>query len=194
MYNYLIQENPTNEAREFCLPPFGHFIMIHTVLRKLFELYLRDRLPFQQGQVAGGIARPKINPHYVDKVRVFHVQILLHCWLQSWLSSPETPRDVPESQQRFCFNALPLYWLAQVGLVAYQEGLPPFDPDGMYITSHEAKFHLMKKWEKHIRKFLEDGSQTTTVFWDEVMKIRTDTWTAESGFEYPHLLGFFLDN
>ena len=189
LYFYIVQNNPGNDPRPFHVTPFAHFIMIHAILRKLFEMYLRDRLHFHQlGDVSG---RPKIKPHFVDRDRVFHVQILLHSWLQSWLQSPETPRDLPEAQQRFCFNALPYYWLAQVGLVAYQEGLPPFDPEGTYITSHEAKFQLVKKWEKHIRKFLESGEQTPTMFWDEVMKVRIENWQQESGFDYTHLLGFF---
>ena len=59
-----------------------------------------------------------------------------------------------------------------------------FSPDAWWrdmlaFTWAFRTFHSAPK----IRKFLEDGSQTTTVFWDEVMKIRTDTWTAESGFE-----------
>ena len=189
LYFYLVRDNPHNEPRQFLCSPFGHFIMIHAMMRKLFEMYLRDRLPFHQQAQASG--RPQLTQHFVDKDRVYHLQILLHCWLQSWLQSPETPRDVPESRQRFLFNALPFYWLTQVGLVAYQEGLPPFDPEGVYITSHEAKFHLMKKWEKHIRKFLERGEEAPTMFWDEAIKNRTETWQQTSGFQFAHLLGFF---
>ncbi|KAI0356334.1 hypothetical protein OH77DRAFT_1423979 [Trametes cingulata] len=197
LYYYLTQNNPDNGPRPFNVSPFAHFIMVHAMMRKLFEMYLRDRLHFAQadtGTPGGNGGRPKINPHFVDRDRAFHVQILLHYWLQSWQNSPETPRDVPEQQQRFCFNALPFYWLAQVGLVAYQEGLPPFDPEGTYITSHDAKFALMKKWERHIRKFLASGEQTPTKFWDEVMKIRIESWQAETGFEYEHLLGYFQRN
>ncbi|KAI0674809.1 fungal-specific transcription factor domain-containing protein [Trametes maxima] len=190
LYFYLTQNNPENAPRPFNVSPFAHFIMIHAMMRKLFEMYLRDRLPFSQSDAAGG--RPKIMPHFVDRDRAFHVQILLHYWLQSWLTSPETPRDVPETQQRFCFNALPFYWLAQVGLVAYQEGLPPFDAEGTYIQSHDAKFILIKKWESHIRRFLASGEQTATKFWDEVMKIRIESWQLETGFEYGNLLGFFV--
>ncbi|KAI0743495.1 hypothetical protein C8Q80DRAFT_1324466 [Daedaleopsis nitida] len=192
LYFYMIHDNPTGETREFYASPFAHLIIIHTMMRKLFEFYLRDRLPLQQR--TGASAQPKLNPHFVDKERVYHIQILLHCWLQSWLSSPDSPRDVPESQQRYLFNAIPYYWLTQVGLVAYQEGLAPFDPEGVYISSHEAKFHLLKKWEKHIRQFLERGEEAPTMFWDEVMKSRTETWQAESGFEFTHLMGFFLPN
>nr|QIE48498.1 hypothetical protein [Trametes gibbosa] len=193
LYFYLIQNNPDNAPRPFNVTPFAHFIMIHAMMRKLFEMYLRDRLPLlQPDNYDTRSVRQKVNPHYVDRDRVFHVQILLHQWLQSWISSPETPRaDQPESHQRFLFNALPFYWVAQVGLVAYQEGLPPFDPEGTYITSHNAKFYLMKKWERHVRKFLAGGERTATKFWDEVMKIRIETWQAETGFEYEHLLGFF---
>ncbi|KAH9858511.1 fungal-specific transcription factor domain-containing protein [Lenzites betulinus] len=193
LYFYLIQNNPDNSPRPFNVTPFAHFIMIHAMMRKLFEMYLRDRLPLLQPDSSGtrGV-RQKVNPHFVDRDRVFHVQIMMHQWLQSWISSPETPRaDQPEAQKRFLFNALPFYWVAQVSLVAYQEGLPPFDPEGTYITSHDAKFYLMKKWERHTRKFLMSGERTATKFWDEVMKIRIETWQAETGFEYEHLLGFF---
>ncbi|KAI9068398.1 hypothetical protein FKP32DRAFT_1608961 [Trametes sanguinea] len=189
LYYYLAQNNPDNAPRPFNVSPFAHLIMVHAMMRKLFEMYLRDRLPFSQPDSSG--LRPKINPHFVDRDRAFHVQILLHYWLQSWLNSPDSPRNVPEPNQRFCHNALPFYWMAQVGLVAYQEGLPPFDPEGAYITSHDAKFSLMKKWERHIRKFLSNGEQTPTKFWDEVMTNRIETWQAETNFEYDHLLGFF---
>ncbi|CDO72789.1 hypothetical protein BN946_scf184994.g42 [Trametes cinnabarina] len=189
LYYYLAQNNPNNAPRPFNVSPFAHLIMVHAMMRKLFEMYLRDRLPFSQPDSSG--LRPKINPHFVDRDRAFHVQILLHYWLQSWLNSPDSPRNVPEPNQRFCHNALPFYWMAQVGLVAYQEGLPPFDPEGAYITSHDAKFSLMKKWERHIRKFLASGEQTPTKFWDEVMTNRIETWQAETNFEYDHLLGFF---
>ena len=194
LYLYLVQDNPMGEARRFVVSPFAHMVMVHAMMRKLFEMYLRDRLPFQQQSTSTGgssSGRPTLVPHFVDKDRVYHIQILLHSWLQSWMASPDSPRDVPESQQRFLFNALPFYWFTQVALVAYQQGLPPFDPEGVYITSHEAKFQLMKKWEKHIRAFLERGEEAPTMFWDEVMKLRTETWQAESGFEYAHLLGFF---
>lgn len=192
LYYYLTQNNPDNSPRPFSITPFAHFIMIHAIMRHLFEHYLRDRLPFLQPDgAAGAHARGTIKPHFVDRDRAFHIQILLHHWLQSWERSPETPRDVPESQKRFLFDALPFYWVAQVALVAYQEGLPPFDPQGTYVGSHDAKFYLMKKWERHVRKFLASGEQTATRFWDEVMKIRIETWQAETGFQYEHLLGFF---
>ncbi|OJT10734.1 hypothetical protein TRAPUB_12766 [Trametes pubescens] len=194
LYYYLTQNNPDNAPRPFNIPPFAHFLMIYAIMRQLFELYLRDRLPFLQSdgtRGSGGGAEVQPGPHFVDRARAFHVQILLHHWLQSWLTSPETPRGLPESQQRFLFNALPFYWVAQVALVAYQEGLPPFDPQGAYIRSNDAKFYLMKKWERHVRKFLAGGESTATRFWDEVMKIRIETWQAETGFEYEHLLGFF---
>ncbi|KAI0633645.1 fungal-specific transcription factor domain-containing protein [Trametes polyzona] len=190
LYSYLTQNNPENAPRPFNAPPFAHFITIHAIMRKLFEMYLGDRLPQQPANGSGG-SRPKVRPHFVSRERVFHVQILLHHWLESWLGSPETPRGLPERQQRFIFNALPFYWVSQVALVAYQEGLPPFDPEGTYITSHDSKFYLMKKWERHARKFLASGEQTATRFWDEVMKIRIETWQAETGFEYEHLMGFF---
>ncbi|KAI0776734.1 fungal-specific transcription factor domain-containing protein [Trametes elegans] len=194
VYFYVTSDNPKpgRSPRPFSISPFAHFVLIQATMRHLFEKYLRDRLP-PAGSEAGGAASPALRPHVVDKARTYHIQILLHYWLQSWLSSPETPRDVPAGQRRFYFDPLPFYWITQVGLVAYQEGLPPFEPEGAYVTSHDAKFVLLKKWERHIRAFLAGGERAPTRFWDEVMKIRIDTWQAETGFEYENLLGFFQD-
>ncbi|KAI0776719.1 hypothetical protein BD413DRAFT_469088 [Trametes elegans] len=194
VYFYITQNNRNHMPWPFSISPFAHFVLIKATMRHLFEKYLRDRLPpAEAGSAQPGGPPPALRPHVVDKARMYHIQILLHYWLQSWLSSPETPRDVPAGQRRFYFDPLPFYWIIQVGLVAYQEGLPPFEPEGAYVTSHDAKFVLLKKWERHIRAFLAGGERAPTRFWDEVMKIRIDTWQAETGFEYENLLGFFQD-
>ena len=113
VYFYITQNNPDHMPWPFSISPFAHFVLIKATMRHLFEKYLRDRLP------------PALRPHVVDKARMYHIQILLHYWLQSWLSSPETPRDVPAGQRRFYFDPLPFYWIIQVGLVAHVQGDVP---------------------------------------------------------------------
>jgi len=66
----------------------------------------------------------------------------------------------------FCFvglsdkNAvLPFYWLGQVALLAYQEGLPPFQPNSPDNSRAELRFKLVKQWLKHIREFLKSNDE-----------------------------------
>ncbi|KAI9452632.1 hypothetical protein BJY52DRAFT_1214482 [Lactarius psammicola] len=60
--------------------------------------------------------------------------LALHRWLQMWLKTPNaSPNAIPpggtETGQRttgLMSDPLPFYWLAQLLLLAFQEGLPPF--------------------------------------------------------------------
>lgn len=76
-------------------------------------------------------------------------------------------------------SALPFYWLGQVALLAYQEGLPPFEHNSPNNLNVDARFKLVKRWLKHIRGFLHRRDQGPTLFWDELMKIRLQTWQLE---------------
>ncbi|KAG5638800.1 hypothetical protein H0H81_010029 [Sphagnurus paluster] len=121
----------------------------------------------------------------------------LHNWLQSWLSSPDLPKvnDINEEPPFIC-NALPFYWLGQVSLLAFQEALPPFEQDSPNNLKVEVRFRLVKQWLRHIRGFLKKGDQAPTLFWDELMRIRLQTWQHEfeGGEEDDQdgLLGFLL--
>ena len=178
--------------------PFAHFVVIHAIMRTLFEEYIEDRSP-DSGEngtaTRRGSAAPVDGP---NNQRIFQLQLMLHHWLQSWLSSPETPRLDQETEPRFVFNALPFYWFAQVAILAYQEGQPPFEYGNKPILSGEAKFRLMKKWEKHIRMFLRKNEQAPTLFWNELMTIRLQDVHAEiqrtkGVLEESGLFGFFPD-
>ncbi|OBZ67179.1 hypothetical protein A0H81_13027 [Grifola frondosa] len=127
-------------------------------MRILFEEYLEDRLP--DGGAGGTPSVHEVRAHELDELA-------------------RVARAAPDYTPPFITNALPFYWLAQVGILAYQHGLPPFSIDATYILSGEAKFRLMKKWEKHIRTFLKTGEQAPTMFWDEVMKTRIQSWQEE---------------
>lgn len=170
--------------------PFAHFILMHAILRTLFEDFLEERMPDAKA--------PGSAPDGPNHERIFQLQLMLHHWLQSWLSSPETPRLDQETEPRFVFNALPFYWFAQVSILAYQEGQPPFGHGAAHIVSGPDKFRLMKKWEKHIRMFLRKNEQAPTLFWNELMTIRLQDVQAETQQgakgtldESENLLGFF---
>jgi hypothetical protein len=62
-------------------------------------------------------------------------QLSLHRWFQMWLKTPiaypnENPLSGAEpgkkSAGHFMVDPLPFYWLAQLLLLAFQDGLPPF--------------------------------------------------------------------
>lgn len=74
--------------------------------------------------------------------------------------------------------ALPFYWFGQVALLAYQEGLPPFEP-GSPNNQAEVRYKLAKQWFRHIRSFLNASDQGATMFWDELIKIRLRSWQVD---------------
>ncbi|KAI0785551.1 hypothetical protein C8Q75DRAFT_809151 [Abortiporus biennis] len=190
------------------LNPFSQFIVIHAILRKLFEDCM-DKVASASSS-STSLGSPSSNPQrkqsssssplssslsqsqshsqtsstsrqkeYDTRINPT-IQFMLHNWLQSWFQSPETPRPSKLHQPPFMYDALPFYWIAQVSLLAYQEGLPPFASDvEAFNASGEAKFILMKEWFKHIRAFLKNGEQGPTLFWDELMKIRLQNWHLE---------------
>lgn len=144
-----------DSQKPLIVTPFAHFVLSHSILRKLFQDCLEKR-PLEP-QAEG-----------------FSIQFMLHNWLQSWLHSPETP-NYGHGEPIFLHDALPFYWIAQVTLLAYQENLPPFatSPGSTGgISLGEAKFRLIKEWLKHIRAFLCRGQEGPTLFWDELTKIR----------------------
>jgi hypothetical protein len=85
-----------------------------------------------------------------------------------------------------------------VSLLAYQESLPPFEQDSLNNLRVEVRFRLVKQWLKHIRGFVKKGDQTPTLFWDELMKMRLETWQQEmesdQADDQEGLLGFFPDH
>ncbi|RDB24817.1 hypothetical protein Hypma_008007 [Hypsizygus marmoreus] len=173
------------------LNPFAHFILIHAILRHLFVTCVEGRQP---RAAASGVDHDEI-----INQEIFRLQYALHNWLQNWLNSPELPKveDVNE-EPPFIHNALPFYWLGQVSLLAFQEGLPPFEQDSPNNSKVEVRFRLVKQWLKHIRGFLKKGDQAPTLFWDELMKMRLQTWQQEfegdDDSDQDGLLGFFPEH
>jgi hypothetical protein len=103
--------------------PFGHYILLQSLLAELFRRCTSANSP------AATHALEEVNEH------VLAVQLALHRWLQMWLKTPnaypvENPSYGAESGKKatgnFMADPLPFYWLAQLLLLAFQDGLPPF--------------------------------------------------------------------
>ncbi|KAF9467338.1 fungal-specific transcription factor domain-containing protein [Collybia nuda] len=173
------------------LSPFAHFVLIHAILRDLFVTCVEGRFP----KAAGGVS----DSDTVSR-EIYGLQYALHNWLQNWLNSPELPKaQDPNEEPPFINNVLPFYWLGQVSLLAYQESLPPFEQDSPNNLKVEVRFRIVKQWLKHIRGFLKNNDdQQPTLFWDELMRIRLQTWQQENGGDnlddQEGLLGFFPEH
>ncbi|KAJ7124976.1 fungal-specific transcription factor domain-containing protein [Mycena epipterygia] len=162
------------------LSPFSHFILIHAILCDLFAACSETII----------LSRDDEN---VPNQRMLAVQYALHNWLQSW-SVRRSGHQQTTNEPSFVENALPFYWLGQITILAHQEALPPFNSAGN--VTGEMRFKLVKRWFRGIRAFLAEGDGESTLFWDELMKIRLQTWQLEydtdAGAEdQDGLLGFF---
>jgi len=171
------------------LNPWSHNIIIHMALRQLFEDFLEARLP----EIGSQAAASPFNAEYVSEERIASLQAILRRWYQSWLESPDSPQ-YSDQEPRFVDQALPYYWMTQIALLAYQERLAPFCTGAMFIVSGEAKFRLIKHWERHIRNFLRRGGKEPTMFMDELVNSRLEKWekpTSHDEADPVLLLGFF---
>ncbi|EED78651.1 predicted protein [Postia placenta Mad-698-R] len=168
-----LAEPESVSATPLVLNPWSHNILIHVALRQFFEEFLEARLPEIGTPRASSPSRR--DTQYISDERIAELQLIMHNWLQSWLHSPESP-TYNAREPRFMNQALPYYWFSQVAILAYQERLPPFCTSTTFVVSGEAKFRLMKKWERHIRKFLRRGGTEPTVFLDDLIKTRMRKW------------------
>lgn len=177
------------------LNPFSHFILIHTVLRNIYAS--RSSAASSDGSIQSHMQRANdgIIPDSTTD-NSFAIQYALHNWLQLWMSSPEAMRlEKSTEEPPFVCNAMPFYWLAQVAVVAIQDGTSGAGFD-ILDGKGEGRFRVLREWLDRIRTFLRNGTQIPTHLWDELMKIRLQV--SQSAFqsvdEYPNgLLSFFPD-
>ncbi|VDB95376.1 unnamed protein product [Peniophora sp. CBMAI 1063] len=117
------------------IPPFGHFILLHGLLGELFRRCTAADSPANRPKP------PTPSSSFTDEgeeevsPQLFAMQLALHKWLKLWLLNPEAPRApaangaLPQPEQKhatYSADPLPFYWLGQLLLLAFQEGLPPF--------------------------------------------------------------------
>jgi hypothetical protein len=168
---------------------FAHFILIHTILRNIYAP--RDDA-LSQGFPSDGSRAGADTAAGGEGVIV--TQYALHNWLQMWLNSPESMEaEKSQDEPPFMCNALPFYWLAQVSLMAIQDGTAAIFDGKSADAKAEGRFRLMKEWLDHIKSFLRGGNQVPTHFWDQLMKIRGEVPQGEAQVgEHPDgLLAFF---
>ncbi|KAL0072763.1 hypothetical protein AAF712_000526 [Marasmius tenuissimus] len=168
------------------LSPFAHWIVIHAILRRMFAAF--TEIPMDTEAVS--VVAPR-DANVEQEISI--AQYSLHNWLKSWMNCPEHAVVVGEDEEPpFMQNPLPFYWVGQIALMAYQEGLPPFQPHSR--KNKEARFHIVKQWLRHIRGFLKKGGDASTLVWDELMRIRLQTDAEEDKDEKDDgLLGFFAE-
>jgi len=182
-------------ASPMLLEPCAHFVLIHQILRHLFDVCIQKRQLKTEDQAVSmanpsGPANDELDPDIVG------LQYALHNWLQSWLNYPDVPRITRDTEPLFLEHCLPFYWLGQIALMAYQEGLPPFERNSPNNMNEEARFHIIKRWLKRIRSWLMSDDDVLTRFWDEMMKMRLRTWQTEEnekGEQQEGLLEFFTE-
>lgn len=106
--------------------PFGHFILTQTLLGELFAR-CSGANPATSPPADG--EEEQVNEH------VLAMQLALHRWLQMWLkTSNASSNAIPsggtgageQKKTGLMSDPLPFYWLGQLLLLAFQEGLPPF--------------------------------------------------------------------
>jgi hypothetical protein len=92
-------------------------------------------------------------------------------------------------------TVLPFYWLGQIAILAYQEGLPPFECNSRNNLKVEVRFRLVKRWLRQIRNFLRNQNESTTLYWDELMQLRLYSWQQDESQDEGEegLLEFFPD-
>lgn len=79
-------------------------------------------------------------------------------------------------------------------MLAYQENLPPFEYGSSNNKKVEVRFSLVKRWLRHIRAFLKIHDEAPTLFWDELMQLRLQSWQQEDSEEGEEgLLEFFSE-
>lgn len=169
-------DTQTPTACSLSLNPFSLFVLIHTILRNIYASRAKQadqgKSEDQIGLLPAGSPDDEIHYHDTSRDTILATQYALHNWLQMWINGPESMRQGESMEEPpFVSNALPFYWLAQVSLMAMQEGstiFGPIFPNG----SSEGRFRLMKEWLDHIRTFVRNGTQVPSQLWDELMKIR----------------------
>jgi len=105
--------------------PFGHTILMQTLLGELF---------CRCSGADSGASPPADGEEQVNE-HVHAMLLALHRWLQMWLKTsnaspsaiiPPSGTGTGQKTTGLMSDPLPFYWLAQLLLLAFQEGLPPF--------------------------------------------------------------------
>ncbi|KAK0243584.1 hypothetical protein EDD85DRAFT_760397 [Armillaria nabsnona] len=178
------------------LNPFSQFILIHTILRNIYFSFSMPDSSNDTASSASTSSSPEPAGREDRRGSQFANQYALTNWLRMWMSCPDTmkPEDGEEGDDEppFAQNALPFYWLAQISLLAIQDGGPSWTEGAA-----ESRFHVMKEWLDRIRFFLRKHKEISPHLWEELMVIRHQVSQVEAATLEDHpngLLSFFPDH
>ncbi|PBK59688.1 hypothetical protein ARMSODRAFT_774712 [Armillaria solidipes] len=178
------------------LNPFSQFILIHTILRNIYFSYSMPDSSNDTASSSSTSSSPEPSGREDRRGSQFANQYALTNWLRMWMSCPDTmkPEDEKEGDEEppFAHNALPFYWLAQISLLAIQDGGSSWTEGAA-----ENRFHVMKEWLDRIRFFLRKHKEISPHLWDELMVIRHQVSQVEAATLEDHpngLLSFFPDH
>ncbi|KAG7445659.1 uncharacterized protein BT62DRAFT_171823 [Guyanagaster necrorhizus] len=175
------------------LNSFSQFILIHTILRNIYISYSRNTSDSTILLLSTSASPSEPVTDEGRRGNHFATQYALHNWLQSWIQFTDTPRlDDDPDEPPFIYNSLPFYWLAQVSLLAIQEG-----GSAWVEETTENRFHVMKEWLDRIRFFLRQNHEIPPHLWEELMAIRRQISQADPSTlgDHPNgLLSFFSEH
>lgn len=77
--------------------PFSHFILIHSILRRLF-------ITCVEGRMANTTAAGSLGDDETVEQEIYSLQYALHNWLQNWINSPELPQVKGSDEPSFVHN------------------------------------------------------------------------------------------
>ncbi|KAJ7782826.1 hypothetical protein B0H16DRAFT_1494514 [Mycena metata] len=157
---------------------FAHFILVHAILCDLFAACSESVNPTLDASSRGDVAPTQA---------ILASQYALHNFLHSWTANRA---GYPSGELSFFHNGTS----SLVAILAHQEGLPPFNSANN--ETGEIRFKMVKRWLRRIQEFLNEGDGESTLFWDELMRIRLQAWQLEydtdgGADDQDGLLGFF---
>lgn len=140
---------PTSAAIPFNVNPFSSFVLIHAILRDIFDS------AHPSGDLSClGPSTTRIGTNTID------------CALQNWQRLWQVCPDAPQLEQYhlmvpFVYNPTPFYWLARFAEQAKQTGEIAVSRSGSPLSrvDEEARFRSVKAWLNQINNTLRSGSQ-----------------------------------
>jgi hypothetical protein len=182
----------TDGTLNFHISPLAHFLLIHAITVKVHLLGVPKAnspcpdAPTNMAQVIAGCKEVR--------ERVLYIQNAMGIWLKSWKLCPDVIGYKDTDQIPFLHDSMPFYWIAQVSLMAFVKGFPPFGLSSPW--KGDEKYRLMKEWFKMIKVLMKSGQEDVAVFLDELMKNRLRNWQAEmqgdvAADDQDGVLGFF---
>ena len=142
---------PTSAAIPFNVNPFSSFVLVHAVLRDIFD----SAHPARELSCLG----PSTTP-----IGTSTIDCALQNWQRLWQACPDAPQlEQLHPMVPFVYNPIPFYWLARFAEQAKHNGEIAVSRSGEPLSrvDEEARFRTVKAWLNQINNTLRSGSQVT---------------------------------